>query len=169
MSRIDPTKLTDINELNEIYAKWLDEDYVRKPHSALSMSPLDYYMSQTDRIRYIGDQEKLDEAFLMRVNRTIHSDGTFSIDNILFETERHLAGKRLQVRYEPEWLKSEHIPVYLYEKDRKVSQARKVNFHDNSHVRRRGRKTVITPEPESTISKVTDTMSTISYAAMEGK
>jgi hypothetical protein len=45
---------------------------------------------------------------------------------------------RLEVRYDPEWLKSNsNIPLKLYYEGKKVGRAYRVNFHDNAHLKRR--------------------------------
>ncbi|MEQ6362835.1 integrase core domain-containing protein, partial [Thermoanaerobacter thermohydrosulfuricus] len=46
LSTIDPTSIKSIDELNMMFFKWLEEDYNRKEHSSIGMSPLDFFMSQ---------------------------------------------------------------------------------------------------------------------------
>jgi hypothetical protein len=44
---------------------------------------------------------------------------------------------RLEVRYDPEWLKNFSMPILLYHEGKKVGEAYRVNFHDNAHVKRK--------------------------------
>ncbi|WP_411682404.1 hypothetical protein [Clostridium thailandense] len=70
------------------FYKWLEEDYLRKPHSALdNLTPLDIFMSQVSRAKLITDPVLIKEKFLLRINRTVTHDATFTINNILYETD----------------------------------------------------------------------------------
>jgi transposase InsO family protein len=137
LSRIDPTKLKSLEELNTLYWQWLEEDYHRKVHTSLGMSPLDFFMSQADRVKLIARPDMVDEYFMLKVNRKIKHDATLSLENILFEAPSHLANSRLQVRYDPEWLLDKQHPVLLYKDDQKLGEAYQVNFHDNAHAKRK--------------------------------
>ncbi|KYH30599.1 hypothetical protein MOMUL_30150 [Moorella mulderi DSM 14980] len=81
----------------------------------------------------------MDEYFLLRVMRKVNHDATFSLENVLFETEPQLAGLRLEVRYDPEWLLNPARPVLLYREGLKVGEARQVDFATNASLKRRGR------------------------------
>lgn len=137
LSRIDPTKLKSLEELNALYWQWLEEDYHRKVHASLGMSPLDFFMSQSDRVKLIARPDMVDGYFMLKVNRKIKHDATLSLENILFEAPHHLANLRLQVRYDPEWLSDARHPVLLYQDDKKLGEAYQVNFHDNAHSKRK--------------------------------
>ena len=136
--RVDPTKLKDIDELNLHFWQWLESDYQRKTHSSLDMSPLDFFMSQASKVNLMENLLLLEELFLLRVMRKVNHDATLSIDTILYETDQTLANSRVEVRYEPEWLTNPAQPLFLFRDGLKVGEARQVNFHDNSHVKRKG-------------------------------
>lgn len=137
LSRINPTEIKDIEELNVKFREWLDSDYQRKTHSSLSMSPLDLFMSQVSRINIFNDINYLNECFLVRVSRKINNDATLQLDNILYETEQKFSGERLEIRYDPEMICSDNSKVFLYREGIKVGEAIKINFKDNAHVKRR--------------------------------
>lgn len=139
LSTLDMDSVKDIDVLNKRLFKWFDEDYHKKVHSSLGMSPLDFFMSQVDRVKLCNDPKSLDEKFLLRKKRKVSHDGTFSIDNILFETKIKFAGMQVEIRYEPAWLESPFRPVFIYSDDKKVGEALQVNFHDNAHMKRKGR------------------------------
>jgi transposase InsO family protein len=139
LSALVPEKIKTLEELNLRFWQWLDEDYQRKMHRALNMSPLDYFMSQAHRLNVLTDPALLEEYFLLRVNRKVNHDGTFSLEKILYEAPPQLASSRVEVRYESEWLANPARPVFLYQDGIKVGKARQVNFHDNAHVKRKGR------------------------------
>jgi transposase InsO family protein len=137
LSLLDPDKIGSLEELNLRFWQWLDEDYQRKSHAALGMSPLDYFLSQADRVRLLPSPALVEEHFLLRVTRKVHHDATFTLENLLYETEQRLANIRLEVRYEPEWLASAARPVLLYRDGVKVGEARKVDFLTNAGLKRR--------------------------------
>ncbi|ABY91693.1 DDE-type integrase/transposase/recombinase [Thermoanaerobacter brockii subsp. lactiethylicus] len=133
LSTIDPTSIKSIDELNMMFFKWLEDDYNRKEHSSIGMSPLDFFMSQISRVNMCGDIDMLNECFLIRVNRKVNKDATLKVENILYETEEKFKGMRLEVRYDPQWLK-DNTPLLLFHEGKKVGEAYKVNFHDNAKI-----------------------------------
>lgn len=139
LSRLEMDKVNSLEELNLLFWQWLEADYQRKIHRALNMSPLDYFLSQADRVNMFADPVRLDEYFLLRTTRKVNHDATFSLENILYETDQKFAGSRVEVRYEPEWLKSPARPVLLYQDGLKVGEARQVDFFANAAVKRKGR------------------------------
>ena len=133
LSTIDPTSIKSIDELNMMFFKWLEDDYNRKEHSSIGMSPLDFFMSQISRVNMCGDIDMLNECFLIRVNRKVNKDATLKVENILYETEEKFKGMRLEVRYDPQWLK-DNTPLLLFHEGKKVGEAYKVNFHENAKI-----------------------------------
>lgn len=136
---IDPTKIKSIHELNLLFWRWLEEDYQRKTHSALGVSPLDFFMSQAHQVNLFSDPELLKEHFLLRIIRKVNHDATLSVDTVLYETDQSLANSRVEVRYEPEWLSIPQNSLPLYKDGKFVGEAKQVNFYDNAKVKRRGR------------------------------
>lgn len=150
LSTIDPTAIRDLDSLNQMYFKWLEEDYIRKAHSGLNgQSPHDVFMSQVSNIRLVKDINMVNECFLLRVSRKIQHDATTQVDNVLYETDTRFIGKRVEIRYEPEWIGDVTKSLFIYYDGKKVGEARPVRFHDNSHVKRRfhgNRRKDIAPE-----------------------
>ena len=126
-----------VEQLNELYWKWLNEDYHCKEHRGIKTSPLEYYLQQADQIKLITDTNVLDEHFLLRVKRKVNPDATVSLENLLFETSSALAGKQVEVRYDPDWLSQTNRHILLYIDSTCVGKAKLVNFLDNAHVKRR--------------------------------
>jgi putative transposase len=123
---------SSLEELNERFWRWLEEEYHRRPHSSLEgKMPLEVYLSQTDRIRTVDDPAALDTLFLKRVFRSVKHDATFMLDNRLYEVPDRFAGQKVEIRYDEE-------QIHLYEEGKAVAQAAEVRFHDNAHVKRKG-------------------------------
>jgi putative transposase len=138
LSQIDVSGIKDIDELNLRYWQWLEADYHNKVHSELKMSPLDFFMSQAERIKLFPNPTMLDEYFLLKITRKVNHDATLSLDTILYETDLRFANSRMEVRYDPEWLLNPNTPIFLYHEGKKVGEARQVNLHDNAHAKRKG-------------------------------
>lgn len=138
LSTIDEDGIDGIDALNMMYFKWLEEDYVKKAHSELGgLSPHDVLMSQIENLKLPTDTKLIDEIFLHRVSRKVLHDATIQIDNILYETDPCFAGKRMEVRYDPEWLGDETKKIPLYNDGKKAGDAWMVRFHDNAHAKRK--------------------------------
>lgn len=131
------SQFQSLEELNELYWKWLNEDYHCKEHRGIKTSPLEYYLKQADEVKVITDTRVLDEHFLLRVTRKVNHDATVALENLLFETNATLAGKRVEVRYDPEWLSQPDKTLLLYIDSKQVGEAKLVNYLDNAHVKRR--------------------------------
>jgi len=138
LSTIDEDKIDSIDQLNALYFKWLEEDYVRKSHSELGgLSPHDVLMSQVENLRLPTDRGLIDEIFLHRVSRKVQHDATIQIDNILYETEPCFAGKRMDIRYDPDWIGDENKKLPIYFDGKKAGEAWMVRFHDNARAKRK--------------------------------
>ena len=138
LSTINEAEIDSLDTLNLLYFKWLEEDYIKKVHSSLNgLSPHDVLMSQVDNLKLISDRKLLNEIFMYRITRKIQNDATCQIDNILYETDMCFAGKRMEIRYDPEWVGDEAKGLPIYHEGKKVGEARMVRFHDNAHAKRK--------------------------------
>jgi len=174
LSGLNPGTLTDLDDLNQRFFKWLEDDYKRKSHKGLNgLSPHDVFMSQVSKLKLVTDVEMTNESFLLRITRKIQPDATTQIENILYETDSRFSGKRVEIRYEPEWLNdvTKALPIYLDGK--KTGEAKVVRFHDNAHAMRKfkgNRRKDIQPEPTEQKPFLVETSikNTISYSDMMG-
>lgn len=164
LSGLELSSIKSLEDLNLRFWHWLEEDYQRKSHSALNMSPLDFFMSQADRIKVFTQPALLDECFLLRVERKVNHDATLSLENVLYETEQKFANTRVEVRYEPQWLCLPNRPVFLCKDGQKIGEARQVNFQDNARVKRKGRGRPVKQEIEDSSEGVP--VSSISFAGI---
>lgn len=129
-TRLKADPVSSLDELNERFWEWLEEDYHRKPHASLDgKMPLEVFLSQANSIRTVDDPAALDALFLKRTFRKVKHDATFSLENRLFEVPDLYAGRRIELRYDENG-------VHLYEEGKAVAQATEVRFHDNAHMKR---------------------------------
>ena len=174
LSTLDPDTIPDLDDLNQRYFKWLEDDYKRKSHKGLNgLTPHDVLMSQVSKLNLVTDIGKINEHFLLRVTRKVQSDATIQIDNILYETDSKFIGKRVEIRYEPDWLNDIARPLLIYESSKRIGEAKVVRFHDNARVMRRfkgNRKKDVEIDIETTskedIVKKSVAENSISYSGM---
>jgi len=139
-----------LDELNSKYNQWLADDYLHKTHSSLNgLSPHAALMEQVEWLRLPQDRRVVDEAFMLRVSRKIGADATTQLDNVLYETDTVFAGKRFELRYEPEWVGDIAKTLLIFHEGKVVGEARMVRFNDNAHAKRRNASNL---PPKNTIS-----------------
>jgi len=169
LSTLDPHTIKDLDALNQRYFKWLEEDYIRKAHAGLNgQSPHDAFMSQVSNLKLVSDINYINESFLIRITRKIQHDATTQINNILYETDSRFAGKRVEIRYEPDWINDATKTLPIYQDGKKIGEARIVRFHDNAHAMRKfkgNRRKDVQPEALAIadVDSDTDQKNTISY------
>ncbi len=130
--RLEKNPPQSLDELNQRFWQWLEEDYHRKIHSAIDMCPLDLFMSQASSVRMVTDPTLLDSLFWKREYRKVRHDATITLQNHLFEVPAHLVGQRVETRYDP----SAPDVVHIYEDDTPIFTAKAISLSDNAHVKR---------------------------------
>jgi len=138
LSTLDRVVLKDLDDLNQRYFKWLEDDYKKKSHKGLNgLSPHDVFMSQVSKLKLVTNIERISEDFLLRITRKIQPDATTQIENVLYETDSRFSGKRVEIRYEPEWLNDMTKVLPIFEDGKRIGEAKMVRLHDNAHTKRR--------------------------------
>ncbi len=128
---LHPEPVSSLDDLNQLFWRWLEDDYHRRVHSSLGMSPLDKYLSQIQTVRVVDDPETVWRLFMRREQRRVNNDGTISILGKTFEVPCALIGKKVEARFDDNLEE-----VLIYEGDVQVGKAKPVNLGDNALVRR---------------------------------
>lgn len=91
-----------LKELNEAFQGWLEEGYNHKPHSALEPNgtPASTFAGDTKKLRFVTAEE-LREAFLHEEDRKVDKTGCFKLCGRIYDAGPELAGKTVEVRYDP--------------------------------------------------------------------
>jgi transposase InsO family protein len=110
LASLDPKALLSIEQLNERLWHWLDTIYHRREHSALQTTPLLRWQRDIAQVRQLPPATDMRRLFFHRVDRLVRRDSTFLLRNRFFEAPPQLAGKRIEVRFDP--LDLEHVEVY---------------------------------------------------------
>jgi hypothetical protein len=66
------------------------------------MSPLDRYIQDTERLKFVSSPEKIDQVFLHEVMRKVKKDATIAMHGQVYEVPQILIGQAVTVRYDPE-------------------------------------------------------------------
>ena len=135
LSLIEPDRIEDLDQLNELFRRWLDQDYHRQFHHGIGETPMDRMMNslKTTAVKKISEEE-LDRAFLITLHRVVKNDSTVSISGVDYECPTRFMGKKVEIRYPSD--KPENLSVY--EADQPVAALRKLNANENAESPRRG-------------------------------
>lgn len=123
----EPAK--SLEELNTRLWRWIETDYHQREHSSLQgQSPSQRFALIAESMRTLHATRDLDRLFLMRVNRRIRKDATFSLNGQLWEAPVHLRGQKITVTYDP----PTYQRVELWMKERFIALATPCNKQLNA-------------------------------------
>jgi putative transposase len=120
--------LSSLESLNRAFTEWSEEQYNAREHSVLGMAPLDRYALDRSMIRFLPPNETNDELFFVEEERLVRADNTFSFKATRFETPRHLADRKIHIRFER---KCPTDRVVVYYKGERMGEARPLNMTAN--------------------------------------
>ena len=124
--------LSSIGELNKQFTHWVEQDYNATEHTTLGMKPIDRFGVDLARIRFLSPSQSTDELFYAQETRTVKKDNTFSFQGDRYETPIDFRGKEVELRYE----RHHQGAVIVYDKGRRIGQARLLNAVANGLARR---------------------------------
>jgi transposase InsO family protein len=110
LPEVEASHLTTLTDLNESLWAWLECVYHQREHSETKQTPLARYTAGLDHVRH-ADPETVRRAFLWREKRQVRKDATISLQGNRYQVEPHLAGRTLELRFDPFDLA--HIELYL--------------------------------------------------------
>lgn len=125
-----------LQQLNQAFDAWLQQQYNRAVHSSLDgATPLDTFLKNAEnRIRRLPAHIDSAELFCKKESRQVAKDGTFRINNILYETEEHLIGRKIDVLYD----KDDPLKkVKVFDGPVLVHTAKPIDFIANSQAKRK--------------------------------
>ena len=110
LDSLDPQALLSIEQLIVRLWHWLDTVFHRREHSALQSTPLLRWQRDIEQVRQLPPATDMRRLFFHRVDRLVRRDSTFLLRNRFFEAPPQLAGKRIEVRFDP--LDPAHVEIY---------------------------------------------------------
>jgi putative transposase len=104
---LDVKEVQNLDDLNGRFHTWLECEYHRSPHRGLKehLTPLDAWVAKVHHIRTIKPGIDLDRIFLHMHSRRVYKDFPFTLNGTLFEAPSILAGKSINIFFDP------HPPV----------------------------------------------------------
>jgi len=100
LPEVEASNLTTLSDLNESLWAWLECVYHQREHSETKQTPLARYTAGLDQVRH-ADPETVRRAFLWREKRQVRKDATLSLQGNRYQVEPHLAGRTLELRFDP--------------------------------------------------------------------
>jgi len=129
-------RVNSLLELNQTFAAWLRDEYNRAPHSSLDKeTPLDTFLKKAEnRIHRLPAHIDPQELFCRKESRLVAKDGTFRVNNILYEAEEHLIGSKINVLYD----KDDPLKqVKVYDGAVFVHSAKPIDYLSNAYAKRK--------------------------------
>lgn len=99
----------DLEILNQYFQRWVEMGYNSRVHGSLDCTPMKKWLASADKIRMLKS-DRVNSAFRFSVERRVRKDGTFSLNQIYYETSWSLSGKKVRVLYDP--LNESNIEVF---------------------------------------------------------
>ena len=121
---------TTLQEINETFALWLEDEYHGRVHSSTGQTPLNRFTRQMHCLRSAPDN--LMDHFRTTVRRRVNKDRSVIVNRRLYEAPVALIGKRVEILYH------EDAPELVEIRSQGESHGllRQVDLHVNSRVKR---------------------------------
>jgi putative transposase len=123
LANLDRKQTLTVESLNTRFWAWIENAYHVAEHSSLKTTPLLRWQRDIEQIRQIPPATDVRCLFFYRVIRTVRRDSTFLLQNRFYEAPAHLAGQRIEARFDP--LDAAVIDIYV--DDNPEGQARLVD------------------------------------------
>jgi transposase InsO family protein len=101
LAELGPRPKLTIEQLNTRFKSWLDTVYHRRIHRALGTTPLQRFQRDIERIRQLPPHTDWRRVFFYRLDRLVRKDSTCQLKKRFYEAPLHLAGQRVEVRFDP--------------------------------------------------------------------
>ena len=125
--------IQSLDQLNHLFHTWLENEYHRKIHSALGVTPLDAWMAKCHKIKRLDPTIDIDHTFLHTTTRKVTRDSIVSLDGAFFEVPSILRGKTVDISYDP------HPPLEKIEircGGKEYGDARLLDLYANTKIKR---------------------------------
>lgn len=130
LSMLRLSDIEDIEHLNDLFDRWLGEEYHKQLHNGINERPMDRFMEDIKQtaIKRISEEE-LDTAFQITIHRKVKNDSTVSIAGVLYECPTEFIGKKIEIRYPSD----KPDELVIYEQDKPLCSLKKLNIHENAN------------------------------------
>ena len=103
LSSLDLKQVMGMEDLNARLDAWIQTAYHRTPHGGLppNTTPLQRWQRDIERVRQLPPATDVRRLFFYRLDRVVRRDSTFLLQNRFYEAPAHLAGQKVEVRFDP--------------------------------------------------------------------
>ena len=123
-----------LEDLNKDYDKYLYESYNNHYHSEIGDTPNNrWHKGILDTRHETIEKEKLEEAFMHEIVRTVNKDRTININNKLYEAPSKYRLQKVTLRY---YLKNID-EIWIYEDGERKEKINILNKQENSEIPRK--------------------------------
>lgn len=134
MNCTDWNDFHSLEDVNNSYWEYLNQEYNNSPHSSIGMTPKERYLMDFDSIRFV-EAGILEEGFLHRITRKVTPTATVSLFHTEYEVPQHYIGNTIHLRYRPEDMSE--IYIYEGESGKRLYTAKPVRKLENTKRKRR--------------------------------
>ena len=111
IAEVKASAVTTLDELNAAFRAWVDLEYNQRVHGETNEAPLPRWRAGAHAVTH-SDEAKLRAAFLWSTERKADRTGILSVDGTRFQVGAAVAGKKVEVRYDPERM-HEEVEIWL--------------------------------------------------------
>jgi hypothetical protein len=103
LASLDLKQVTGMVDLNARLDAWIQTAYHRAPHGGLAANttPLQRWQRDIERVRQLPPATDVRRLFFYRLDRVVRRDSTFLLQKRFYEAPAHLAGRKVEVRFDP--------------------------------------------------------------------
>lgn len=103
LASLDLKQITSMEDLNTRLDAWIQTAYHRTPHGGLppNTTPLQRWQRDIERVRQLPPATDVRRLFFYRLDRVVRRDSTFLLQKRFYEAPAHLAGQKVEVRFDP--------------------------------------------------------------------
>ena len=118
-----------IEDLNQAFRVWLNDDYHHKIHAGIDQRPIDRYHASLSRInvRRLSKAE-LDEIFLVRHERVVNNDATISFKGNVYEVPAAYIRQKIELRHPVD----DPQELFLYDNGVRVGKVKLLDKKENA-------------------------------------
>jgi transposase InsO family protein len=118
-----------LEDLQESFSLWLQDDYHHRLHSGIDQRPIDRYQGSSGRVQIRRlSKEELDEIFLIRHERVVNNDATISFKGSLYEVPAAYIRQRIEIRHPVD----DPDELYLYDNGIRVGKIKLLDKKENA-------------------------------------
>jgi transposase InsO family protein len=103
LASLDLKQVANMEALNARLDSWIQTAYHRTPHGGLApnTTPLQRWQRDIERVRQLPPATDVRRLFFYRLDRVVRRDSTFLLQKRFYEAPAHLAGQKVEVRFDP--------------------------------------------------------------------